>query len=230
MQRPKHNILLFTGKPGIGKTTLVSRLVTQLSKHVGVYLTGFFTEEVRVKEANRPPHRIGFDVVSLEHDTRNLSLALNKRAPLARIHSTSTKDLPRVGQYVVELESFEAVCVPCMKGVLEQCQQSLVDENIPGNMQTNITVCVIDEIGKMELMSNSFKRLVSDLIDRVSKSRQTVLVATIPSARLPDGRRGIPFVDELCSRPDVDLTEMTYSNRSFLPDQVYQAIISRLPA
>ncbi|TGZ66271.1 hypothetical protein CRM22_005419 [Opisthorchis felineus] len=213
MQRSKHNILLFTGKPGIGKTTLVSRLATQLSKHVDIYLTGFFTEEVRVKEANRPPHRIGFDVVSLEHDTRNLSLALNNRAPLARIHSTSARDLPRVGQYVVELQSFEAICVPCLKGVLEKCRQSFVDESIPVNMQTNITVCVIDEIGKMELMSNSFKRLVSDLIDRISKSRQTVLVATIPSARLPDGRRGIPFVDELCSRADVDLTEVRGEER-----------------
>jgi nucleoside-triphosphatase len=54
---PQHNhILLLTGTPGIGKTTLILRVVEQLS---GYRLGGFYTEEIR--EAGQ---RKGFRLVT----------------------------------------------------------------------------------------------------------------------------------------------------------------------
>ncbi len=50
-------ILLLTGAPGIGKTTLVKRLAAQLA---GRSIAGFYTEEMR---ANR--HRVGFKLIGL---------------------------------------------------------------------------------------------------------------------------------------------------------------------
>lgn len=52
--------ILITGKPGTGKSTLVSKLVDEF-KAKGVTLKGFWTKEVR-KEGNR----IGFDVVTID--------------------------------------------------------------------------------------------------------------------------------------------------------------------
>ncbi|KAF7258727.1 hypothetical protein EG68_03615, partial [Paragonimus skrjabini miyazakii] len=204
---------------GTGKTTLVSRLFQLLSKHVSV--TGFITEEVRpTQTSSRRSSRIGFDVVLL-------STLDERRATLARCAGHETTALPahapRVGQYVVQLSSFESLALPCLQTTLN----SLSDRNASGP-----SVCIIDEIGKMELCSPSFCAKIEKLIDLIStvskQSSRAVLVATVPSARRPDGRRGIPLVDSLCSRPNVCLFEVTFSNRDDILQKVYQAVMDRL--
>jgi nucleoside-triphosphatase len=87
--------LLLTGPPGVGKTTLVKRVVVKVRDVVRC--SGFVTEEVRSGEGDR----IGFDIVTLA----------GERAPLAR------KGLdrgPRVGDYRVDVRSIEEVAVPAM--------------------------------------------------------------------------------------------------------------------
>ncbi|KAA3676565.1 nucleoside-triphosphatase, partial [Paragonimus westermani] len=194
---------------GTGKTTLVSRLFQLLSKHVSI--TGFITEEVRpTQTCGRRSSRIGFDVVLL-------SGLEERRATLARCAGYETTALPahapRVGQYVVQLSSFESLALPCLQASVQfelspTTLNSLSDRNASG-----ASVCIIDEIGKMELCSPSFCVEIEKLISLISttseQSRQVVLVATVPSARRPDGRRGIPLVDDLCSRPDVCLFEVS---------------------
>ncbi len=88
--------LLLTGPPGIGKTTLVKRIVVKLRGTVKC--SGFITEEVRSEEGGR----IGFDIVTLE----------GKRAPLAR---KGVREGPMVGDYRVDLGALESVAVPAMK-------------------------------------------------------------------------------------------------------------------
>ena len=64
--------------------------------------------------------------------------------------------------------------------------------------QKNVKVVyVIDEIGKMELFSNPFKRAVQNLIDHPDAT----IFATIPVPKA----RPIPFVEQLRSRHDVKL-------------------------
>jgi len=57
----KHMHVFLTGPPGIGKTTLVKKVVKLLQEFHAVTASGFYTEELR---DNRT--RIGFDVVSFE--------------------------------------------------------------------------------------------------------------------------------------------------------------------
>ncbi|NIP37199.1 MAG: nucleoside triphosphatase, partial [Thermoplasmata archaeon] len=78
--------------PGIGKTTLVKRIVVKLRGTVKC--SGFITEEVRSEEGGR----IGFDIVTLE----------GKRAPLAR---KGVREGPMVGDYRVDLGALESVAV-----------------------------------------------------------------------------------------------------------------------
>ena len=82
--------ILVTGRPGVGKTTLVRRVVEGLRRP----LRGFFTQEVR--EQGR---RVGFRV-------RTFS---GREAWLAHIHR---RHGPRIGRYRVDVAGFEALVLP----------------------------------------------------------------------------------------------------------------------
>ncbi len=86
------NNILFTGPPGCGKTTLIRRIVQQLSTPS----TGFITKEIREKGK-----RVGFTINTLD----------GKEALLAHINVSGRY---RVGRYGVVLESIDSVAVPSM--------------------------------------------------------------------------------------------------------------------
>lgn len=85
--------VLVTGKPGVGKSTLVERVVEELRG--SLRLAGFTTTEVR-HPAGR---RIGFKIVTLD----------GCEAELARAGATSRA---RVGRYGVNLEQLERLALP----------------------------------------------------------------------------------------------------------------------
>ena len=64
-------LILITGEPGCGKTTLIRKIVEKLKSDGFVNFQGFYTEELR---SNRT--RIGFDVIDINNE---------KRAALARV-------------------------------------------------------------------------------------------------------------------------------------------------
>ncbi len=100
--------LLLTGKPGIGKTTVVRKVLNLLPSQFKV--EGFFTEEVR--EGNE---RIGFQIFTLD----------GQRAWLAR------KGFPsryRVGKYGVDEKAIENVIVPALKRAVSQADLIVIDE------------------------------------------------------------------------------------------------------
>lgn len=84
---------LLAGKPGVGKTTLMERVVEKLRG--SLRLAGFTTTEVRSPEGER----LGFDIVTVE----------GKRSELARVGFHSSV---RVGRYGVNLEAFERLALP----------------------------------------------------------------------------------------------------------------------
>ncbi len=85
--------LLLTGKPGVGKTTLIERVAERLRGRLR--LAGFTTAEMR----NSAGQRLGFRIVTLD----------GRQGELARIGLPS---LVRVGRYGVNLESFERLALP----------------------------------------------------------------------------------------------------------------------
>jgi len=145
-------ICLLTGPPGCGKTTLLSRLVPQLS---GVHLTGFLTEEI-----HEQGKRMGF----MARGFNGQSCVLAHR----RIRSSW-----RVGAYGVDVPGFEKN----LAGLIH------MGDETDG-------LFVIDEIGKMELLSSRFRAIVT----RIAADRH-LLLATIPA--VPP-----PFVQQLTARPD----------------------------
>ncbi|XP_074229251.1 cancer-related nucleoside-triphosphatase isoform X2 [Camelus bactrianus] len=101
--------VFLTGPPGVGKTTLIQK-ASEVLKSCGVPVDGFYTEEVR-----QGGRRIGFDVVTLS----------GERGPLSRTGSEPPpgKRECRVGQYVVDLASFEQLALPVLRNVSHQGKQ-----------------------------------------------------------------------------------------------------------
>ncbi|NXL57506.1 NTPCR triphosphatase, partial [Chordeiles acutipennis] len=153
---------------GVGKTTLIQK-VTQALKSSGIPIDGFYTEEVR--EGGR---RTGFDVVTLS----------GKRGPLSRVSSDSSASRReyRVGQYVVDLVSFEQLVLPMLR-------------NVNHGSDAEKRICVIDEIGKMELFSQAFIQAVRQTL----AGPGTIVLGTIP---IPKGKP-LDLVEEIRSRKDV---------------------------
>jgi nucleoside-triphosphatase len=84
----KGRVLLITGPPGIGKTTVIRRTADELKGQSG--LRGFYTEEIRDKG-----QRLGFRLVSFD----------GKASVVAHVEFPK---LHRVGQYGVDVQTLDA--------------------------------------------------------------------------------------------------------------------------
>jgi len=99
------NVLL-TGRPGVGKTTLVRKVVESGRPIAG----GFYTEEIR--EVGR---RVGFTILTLD----------GRDGILAHVKSRSKF---RVGRYGVNVEAFEDIGVTSIEDALTKDGLVVMDE------------------------------------------------------------------------------------------------------
>ncbi|WP_265580150.1 nucleoside-triphosphatase [Methanofollis aquaemaris] len=114
-----------------------------------------------------------------------------RRALFAHVHSISHH---RVGRYGVDLQAFEAFL-----------------ETTPFD-RPEAGLVVIDEIGRMECLSEHFRELVTDLLDGP--------MPVVATAAL----RGDPFVEEVKARPDMEIFVVTRENRDALLPQVRRSV------
>lgn len=84
---PHNRKLLITGRPGIGKTTLIKRLADRLS---ALKPSGFYTEEIRQLGIRK-----GFVIKRLDGSTAGILAHVDIKSP------------HRVGRYGVDIESFD---------------------------------------------------------------------------------------------------------------------------
>lgn len=97
----------------------------------------------------------------------------------------------RVGKYGVSIDNLDRVGVAAVRDALRSCD-----------------LIIIDEIGKMELLSQQFQQAVLQALD----SSKRVLGSLLGSPH--------PFADPIRGRPDVMLRTVTESNRSAVLAQV----------
>ncbi|XP_022097961.1 cancer-related nucleoside-triphosphatase-like isoform X2 [Acanthaster planci] len=176
--------VFLTGSPGVGKTTLIHKAIEQLQQS-SLHLRGFYTEEVRAGG-----RRSGFDVITLS----------GRRGPLARVGQGRG---PAVGQYTVDLASFESL--------------ALQELSTKDHGTSTSSILIIDEIGKMELFSQGFIQLVRR---HLSQSTCPIL-GTIP---VPKGKP-LGLVEEVRSRKDVKVFMVTKENRNSLLPEIVQTVM-----
>jgi nucleoside-triphosphatase len=91
---------LITGKPGIGKTTLIKKIVQEIKNTFpNCNITGFYTNEIR-----QDGLRIGFDIHTID----------GRQGILARSNEAQFKSKMRVGKYFVDITDLENLVVPLL--------------------------------------------------------------------------------------------------------------------
>ena len=103
-------VLLLTGNPGVGKTTVLTKTVEAL-KAEGISVGGMISREAR--EGNV---RVGFEIIDLTN---------NKHGWLAHINQRTG---PQVGKYHVNLEDMENIGATAIAEAAEKCDVIAIDE------------------------------------------------------------------------------------------------------
>jgi nucleoside-triphosphatase len=103
-------VLLLTGNPGVGKTTVLMKTVNAL-KESGYKVGGIISREVREGGT-----RVGFEIVDLRS---------SKRGWLAHVNQKSG---PRVGKYRVNIEDLAAIGARAILDAVENCDVIAIDE------------------------------------------------------------------------------------------------------
>ena len=105
-QEPMKQVCLLTGRPGIGKTSLIKQAVAQMTCKAG----GFYTEEIRNRGV-----REGFNLITLD----------GEEAILAHVNTNSPC---RVSKYGVDVDTLEKVGIPALRKAIKQCDLVIIDE------------------------------------------------------------------------------------------------------
>ncbi len=129
-------IFLITGRPGVGKTTLVKRIAEALYDKYSI--AGFITQEVR--EAGV---RVGFKIMTIEK-------VLGKNGEEDWLaHVSMFRGNPKIGKYNVNIEAIDYIGIKTLEKALKE----------------NIELVIIDEIGPMELLSKKFLPTVEKVLN-----------------------------------------------------------------
>lgn len=99
-------IILLTGNPGCGKTTLIQRVVAQLPQPAG----GFYTREIREHGVRK-----GFEIITLD----------GRRDVLAH---QDIRALHRIGRYGVNMAGLEAVAAASIREAVATQKTVIIDE------------------------------------------------------------------------------------------------------
>jgi nucleoside-triphosphatase len=105
------------------------------------------------------------------------------------------RENPTVGKYSIHVQEFEKLVLPELD-----------------TATTAADLYVIDEVGKMELLSHHFRNRIIELL-----AQPTNLLATI-------AKRGKGFIEQIKNRSDVELIEVTRNNRDELPEELARKI------
>ncbi len=122
--------------------------------------------------------RQGFQIITLDGKSAVLS-------------HTSVRSPHRVGKYGVDTDSMDKVAAPALRQAIQSKD-----------------IIVIDEIGKMELFSPSFKDAVIEALQSEKKVLGTIMLASHP------------WADRIKERPEVEVIEVTRLNRNEVVNQV----------
>jgi nucleoside-triphosphatase len=164
---------LLTGHPGVGKTTIIKKLLEKLKLPAG----GFYTEEIREDNIRK-----GFAVATLS----------GFKGVLAH---RNFKSRYKVGKYGVGVYTLNRIGV-------KEVQMCLMEKKI----------IVIDEIGKMELLSPQFQEVVEKALNADNPVLGTITLAHHP------------FAQKVKDREDVKIFEVTKENR----DEVFKTLTKEL--
>jgi len=172
MATPMSSIWLLTGPPGVGKSTVVSKVVLRL-KSAGVIVGGCSTTERKVKGV-----RVGFEVLNLTDGTRG------------ELASISANLGPRVGRYRVNLANLSAVGAAGLSKAATSSEVIVIDEVGPMELvspEFRKGVRASLDSGK-PILAVVHERLEDDLLAELrEKAKETITVTVENRDQAADG-------------------------------------------
>lgn len=120
-------LLFVTGRPGIGKTTVIIEAVNGL-KQRGYIVGGMISREVRHEGA-----RVGFEVADLESGAKGWLAHVDQH------------EGPQVGKYRINLADFESVGVRAIRNALLRSQVVIIDEIGPMELSSNAFIQIVKD-------------------------------------------------------------------------------------
>lgn len=132
-------IILITGRPGVGKSTLIQKVID------GYAGPAFWVVTAEIRDAQGA--RVGFRAENSSKQTETIS------------HKTDIQSTAIIGQNAVDLDAIDKM----FGRVLQEASNTK-------------RLILIDEIGPIQLLSNTFANALADTFNRAS---QTDMIATI---------------------------------------------------
>jgi len=171
-------ILLLTGNPGVGKTTVLTKTVDAL-KAEGYTVGGMISREVRENGA-----RVGFEI----HDINS-----GRRGWLAHVKQKSG---PQIGKYYVNIEDLNGVGAQAILATVENCDVAAIDEIGPMELFSEkfkeatrkalesgkLMVAVVHWKAQDRLIVAARKREDAELITVTYENREKLHRATVEKA------------------------------------------------
>ncbi len=112
-----------TGRPGVGKTTLIERVVTSVPWSVG----GIIGKELLVCG-----HRVGFSLIDI---------ATGQEGILAHIHQRIG---PKIGKYTVNMDTLHEIGIPAIRSAIRSKELVVIDEFAPMELVSPDFVPVVE--------------------------------------------------------------------------------------
>ncbi len=103
-------VLLVTGNPGAGKTTVLMKTVSVL-KEKGYHIGGFISREIREGVT-----RVGFEILELSNGRKALLAHVDQRTG------------PQVGKYRVKRGNLDRIGAKAIADAVEKCDAIAIDE------------------------------------------------------------------------------------------------------
>lgn len=159
--------VLLTGRPGIGKTTIIRRFIDELN----LPSAGFYTQEIR-----ESGNRVGFEIVALD-GRRNIMA-----------HVDFNKHY-RVGKYGVDLRAIDEIGTKSILHGLERGVLTIIDEIGPMEILSNkFCDAVMKAIRSSNPILGTIAKHQMDFIDAV-KSLEIIKLVEVNMTnrdRIPD--------------------------------------------
>ena len=152
---------------------------------------GYVVEGMITEPIIEKKKRVGFYVTDWQTKDREVFAHIN----------FEMKD--KVGKYGVDVTALEMIGVPAI-------EKAITNEEV--------NIIVIDEIGKMEMLSEKFCEMVIEALD----SDKPIMVTLHKKSRTP-------LLQDVRRRDDIRILEVTPVNRNLLPYKIEKIMEEKLP-
>ena len=187
VKNTKH--ILLTGEPKSGKSYLLSKLIKSLSKNNKTKMKGFISSELQFKGI-----RVGIKIKNINKESENL-MAIK----IFKNKKYNEKNRNHIGSYQVDVNALEQISLPVFND-LKGCN-----------------LLIIDEIGKMELLSKKFKKKIIELF---ANEQKFLILAIVPISN------DISLVEKLKQKKDTEVFQLSKTNRKYIYSKIRKIVLN----